>query len=1170
MFKDLLIQEVLYWLKRPATYFFTFAFCAFSFLMMAGSAGWFDPHVTDGQIHEHLNSYFGLHKIIQYLNKLMMVLLPAIVGSGLYRDYKNRVHSILFTYPVRKIDYLLSRFCASFLIVIIIGFLVIISMIIASIIPGLDPAKMGPLQISAFMELYFLFMVPNLFFVGALVFAVVLASRNIYFAFIGSLFPFIIQIITENAFMNFPELIALFDPFGQNAVLYLTKDWTLIEKNDLILPISEIIIFNRIIWTVVSLFIIGLSIKKFRLHEQGPVFLQWLSGGNKNATPKSTIQAQEFSLKEIKLSGMKSNRMLTVWHLSKVGLIYVLKSPILWGTIALAIIAVVFAIGRVTQSGDMILIPVTKIILLVPSAFYSVFCMLLIFIYAGLLVRRESNARMHALVDSTATPFWVLWSSKLLTMIQLELILMLIFMITGIIIQTTQGYYNYEPALYLKYLIGFTFLPLFIWTLAAFFIHTIIDNLYVALFILLFGWIGVGGLPQLGIDTYLLRFNALPELSYSDMNGFGHDLKAFFVTQGYWLGFGMILLVFVHVLWPNGAITDLQSRLQSLKIRNHPLNYTFIILGISLMVGLGILIRDGENAISPFSGSAGSKYINSFKKEFETYSQLPIPKIRRMSAKIELYPNTQRFTAQGNYLIENPYPNAIDTLMIRMGFDEITTLDLPVNYKVIAADSIMKCYVIQLDQPIPPEGQLELTFSIQNKDNTLFERNSSVLKNGTFLKTDIFPRFGYSYEAKWKHPDDSTAHNVHYQSPDADLVDLDITIGTSADQRAIGPGKLVKEWTVTNRNYFQYKTDQSIKFSFGINSGEYQYSETQVQDQVLEVYAHHTTNLQSIEAAVQATLPYLSSHFAPYAYPQIRVIEFPDSEGSYATAFANNLPTSEIRFITNTDPTGLKTDLSFYVPAHELIHHWWGAKLIPARAQGATMLTESLTEYFSLRVYEQYFGSASAKQFLKLQHQRYWNGHRNESSIEPPLFLVAPEQQYISYGKGAVVMNGLSRLMGEANFNQFLTDFMDAYGRGTPPYPTSTDFLQALDEKLPDSIRAFVHGHFETVSYLEAQELKVSEIKNGEIRLSGVFQKWELPQGDPSKTPIKRTLNEWVEVGLFDSSDELIKTQWIHFTDEAFDLNIAVQEKPVRIELDPNYLILMKKRDQLSILIEGE
>lgn len=1169
MFKDLLIQEVLYWLKRPATYFFTIAFCVFSFLMMLGSAGWFDPHVTDGQIHEHLNSYFGIHKTIQYLNKLMIVLLPAIVGSGLYKDYKYRVHSILFTFPVRKIDYLLSRFCASFLIVITIGFSVIISMIIASVIPGLDPAKMGPLHISAFLQAYFLFMVPNLLFVGALVFAVVLASRNIYFAFIGSLFPFIIQIITENAFINLPELIALFDPFGQNTVLHLTKDWTLIEKNEWKLPITETILFNRIIWTVASFLTIGLSIKKFRLHEHGPLFFQWIIRGSKNVTPQSTVQAKEFSLKEIKLSGLKSKPMLTVGHLSKVGLIYVLRSPIFWGTIALAIIVVVFAVSRVTQSGDMILMPATKIILLVPSAFYSVFCMLLIFIYTGLLIRRESNARMHALVDSTATPFWVFWSSKLLTMIQLELILMLIFMITGIIIQSTQGYYHYELALYLKYLIGFTLLPLFIWTLAAFFIHTIIDNLYVALFILLFGWIGVGGMPQLGIDTYLLRFNTLPELSYSDMNGFGHGMKAFFVTQGYWLGFGMILLTIVHVLWPSGTITDLQSRLKSLRNRTHPHNYSFVILGVSLMIGLGMIIGRGENAISPFSGAAGSKYFNTFKKEFETYSQLPIPKIRHMSAEIELYPNTQRFSAQGNYFIENPDPTAIDTLMIRMGFDEISTFELPVSYKVIAADSIMNCYVILLDQPIPPEGQLELTFSIQSKDNTLFERNSSVLKNGTFLKTDIFPRFGYSYEAKWKHPDDSTAHNVHYQSPDADLVDLDITIGTTADQRAIGPGRLVKEWHIGDRNYYQYTTDQPIKFSFGINSGMYQYSEKQIYDQMLEVYAHHTTNLQSIEAAVQTTLPYLSAHFSPYAYPQIRVIEFPDSEGTYATAFANNLPTSEIRFIANTDPTGLKTDLSFYVPAHELIHHWWGANLIPARAQGATMLTESLTEYFSLKVYQQYFGPAAAKQFLNLQHQRYWNGHRKESRIEPPLFLVTPEQQYISYGKGAVVMNGLSQLLGEATFNQLLTDFMDAYERSTPPYPTSTDFIHALDKKLPDSIRAFVHDHFETVSYLETQELKVSEIKNGEIRLSGIIHKWELPQDDTSKTPLKRTLNEWIEVGLFDSSDTLIKTQWVHLTDETFDLNIIVQEKPARIELDPNYLVLIKKREQLSLLIEG-
>ncbi len=1160
MFKDLFLQELRFWFQRPATYFYALSFCSFAFLMMAGSAGWFDPHVNDGKIHELVNSPLGIHKIALYLNKLMMVLLPAIVGSSLYRDYKFRVHSILFSSPVSKMDYLLSRFCAAFLVVVVISLLVILSMAVASLIPGLDPAKTGPFDVVAYSQAWLLYMVPNLFFAGALVFAIVLRFRNIYFAFVAALLPFILQLITENAFSHSPELIAILDPFGQNTVLYHTREWTLVQKNESMLSVTKTIFCNRIIWMVTSLLIMGFSASRFRLHQDVSTGFRYLLMRKKHRPVKHHSAAVDYALKDLKLSGERNRNFLALWHLSKDGLIYVLKSPIFWGTVALAIMAVVFAVGRVTQKGDMILMPITKIILLVPSAFYSVFCMMLIFIYSGLLINRERNTRMNALIDSTPTPFWLYWSSKLLTMIQLVLLLLFIFMVSGIIIQTSQGYFDYELLLYLKYLLGFTLPPLVIWIFASFFVHTVIDHLYIALFILLFGWVGVGGMPQLGIDSYLLRFNTSPVVGYSDMNGFGHTIKAFFVTQGYWFGLGIILLTFVHGLWPVGDEVSISSRIHALKHRMRPGIYALFILGISIMVGSGRLIWQGEKAINPFSGSVGNSYLKTFKRNFEVYSELPTPKIRSTVAEIELYPETQNFEAEGSYQLENPHQVEMDTFMMRLGFDELSSFDLSVPFEIVEADSLMKCYVIKLHQPIPPNGQFELSFHIQNQENTLFERNSGVLKNGTFLKNDIFPRFGYTYDRQLPHPDHVINHSTHYQGPDADLTDLNITIGTAETQYALAPGELINHWKVGNRNYFQYQTTQPMKFSFGINSGIYKIDKSQIEDSFVEIYAHHTTNLQSIRAALASTMAYQSDHFTPYQYDQIRVIEFPDSEGTYATAFANNIPASEIRFVTNTDPTGLKTDLSFYVPAHELIHHWWGSTLIPARAQGATMLTESITEYLSLKVYEKHFGKKPAHQFLTLQHRRYWNGHKHENSIEPPLYLVAPEQQYISYGKGAIVMNGLSQLMGEASFNKFLSTFMHSYERGIPPYPTSVDFMKALQDWLPDSTQSFVLDQFKTVSYLEFEDLTISGFTEGKATISGRIKKFELPQNDPGKTPVERPLDEWIQIGLFDANDQVISVQWVHLIKEVLDFHLTSEVEPARIEIDPNYLILIKNR----------
>ena len=1165
MFKDLFRQELIYWLKNPVTYCFTLIFCTFAFLMFIGSAGWFDPHVTDNHTHLHLNGHFSINNIVQYLHKLLLIMLPAIVGSALFKDYKYRMHSLLFTFPIHKTSYLLARFLAAFTIVLGIGGLIILSLMIASLIPGLDPAKTGSFQLVAFLQPYWLYMVPNLLFTGALVMMIVLIFRNIYAAFLITLLPFLMQLISENAFPQSPDLMASLDPFGQNTLLYTVRNWTLTDKNELALPMSRLILCNRLGWTTLSILIIGLSIGRFRLHEQASSWSGIRIFKREKERHGSIIGSTDYQLKDLNLSPKNKSSLHTLWHLSKDGLIYALKNPLFWGILALAILALFFAVNRVTRTGDMLLMPATKIMIMVPAAFYSVFCMLLIFLYTGLLINRERSARIHQLVDCSPTPFWVIWSSKLLTMVQLEALLLALFILSGITIQTWQGYTDYEVLLYLKHLIGFVWPPLILWTLAAFFIHTLIDNLYVALFILLFGWVGVAGLPQLGIDSFALRFNTAPDVQYSDLNGYGHHLKGFFATQGYWQGFGIVLLVAAHIIWPYGVIIPIKDRMRNLRKRLSTPVLVALFTGVAIMGYFGWVIILGEQSKIHSTNAFSPANFQSFQKTFQPYTALPTPKIRKAQIAVELFPDDQNFTAAGHYIIENPHAQAIDTLLVRLGYDEITSFDLNIPYEIVAADSGMQCYALKLKNALAPADTFELSFKIQNQANTLFERNSNILKNGTFLKHDIFPRLGYTFDEEWPHPEDTTARQYHYQGPDADLVNLSMIIGTASDQIAIGPGKLVRQWKSIDRTYFEYLTEQPVKFSFGINSGKYQIRESQVQDKVLTSYSHHTANLASIQHGINATLSYQSQYFQKYSYPNIRVIEFPDSEGSYATAFVNNIPMSEIRFISKADPTGAKTDLSFYVPAHELIHHWWGATLMPARTKGAHMLTESITEYLTLQVYKQAFGSEAALNFLRLQHQRYWHGHNRETSLEPPLHLVDDTRTYISYGKGTVVLNGLGQLLGEDTLNGLLADFLHQHANGHPPYPTSTLFLQHLYEQLPDSIQGFVRQQFETVSYLTAENLKASFNSNPQketITLSGNVNRRELRHLDASAAPETHTIDEWIEVALYDEDDEKMATHWLHLTDASFEVQIKTRKKPNHIVLDPHYLLLIKQREK--------
>src|SRR6056297_3028423 len=122
---------------------------------------------------------------------------------------------------------------------------------------------------------------------------------------------------------------------------------------------------------------------------------------------------------------------------------------------------------------------------------------------------------------------------------------------------------------------------------------------------------------------------------------------------------------------------------------------------------------------------------------------------------------------------------------------------------------------------------------------------------------------------------------------------------------------------------------------------------------------------------LKASLDYNSKLFGCYPYNQIRIIEFPHTEESFsATLKSNNIPASEVLF---------------YVVAHELTHEWFGNQVMPADAEGANMLTESITEYITLSIYTEHFGEAAAKRFLNAQYRRYNRGRKKENGKEPPL-----------------------------------------------------------------------------------------------------------------------------------------------------------------------------------------
>lgn len=1120
-----------------------------------GTGGFFDEPIKATETVRLLNSPHELNYLFQYLGKLFLFLIPAIIGTSIYKDFKYKVYPVLYSYPIDKKAYLTGKFLGAFTIVVLISLSSGIAFIFGEWLLGSGNPKIGLFNSLGYLQAYFAFLFPNLFVFGVFVFAIVALSRNIYSGFILVILLFLLQLITENSFQGNDLLIAITDPFGQNAVGFETQFWTLTEQNTKLIPIYGTILFNRLFWLALGLIVAFFLYKLFALSQNGFQFS--FKKSKDSLKPEALrISTKEKTNTNVVFDFSLKQKLKLIWKLSNTDFKYLVANPMFYVFSFLGILSIIFMLLKVTNAGEMIMLPLTRIMLAVPSFFFVTIIILISFIYSGMLVHRARLTGMEALIDSTPVSNGVLLISKVIAIVKVQYLLLLILMLCGLVLQMTNGFFVLEIGQYLFYLFLLTGISLIVWAFVSAFVHTIVPNLYLGIFILLLIWLAKGSFSELGIKTYLLQFNTPPQLIYSDLNEYGSQLSGYFLVQFYWVLISLILILLSYLFWKREQSFSIKERFQ---IANSRLNGTskicLSILFTSLVAfGFGIYKAEhSENVVN-----TNKDVLKQFETHFSKYKNQLQPRITSIKMAVDLYPENNAFKASGKYILVNETKKPIDTILIKTGFDEHTTYTLNTENTLITSGSLMKFFVHKLQSPLLPNDTLLLSFEIRNASNTLFQRNSTVLKNGTFLKQDILPRLGYFIQNDKKKPSDSTALNNHYQAFDSDLIDFEATVSTSENQTAIATGFLQKQWQENGRNYFHYKANKPIKMGMAFNSGKFKIQKDQWKIIPIEVYYHntHTYNVENMIAGLKAAMTYNSEHFCPYQHKDVKIIEFPLTEGSFATTFGNAILISEVRFGVNGKNDD-KIDLSFYVSAHELTHQWFGNQLLPKDVLGAVMLTESITEYITLKIYEQQFSKERALQFLKLQRLRYLKGRTKETKNESPLYLVKAEQDYISYGKGTIAFNTLSHYLGEKKMNDILKSFLEAYPSKIEIYPTSLDFLKILKQETPEKLQYLITDMFETITFYDSKinsaSIKQNE-KGFEVSLDYTINKYG---HQTIEEPLP--LNDFIEIGLYDSNNKLKELKQVRIQKANNIMVFNTKEKPSKIVIDPNFLTIDKQ-----------
>jgi ABC-2 type transport system permease protein len=362
----------------------------------------------------------------------------------------------------------------------------------------------------------------------------------------------------------------------------------------------------------------------------------------------------------------------------------------------------------------------------------------------------------------------------------------------------------------------------------------------------------------------------------------------------------------------------------------------------------------------------------------------------------------------------------------------------------------------------------------------------------------------------------------------------------------------------------------------------------------IELYYHkgHEYNLDRMTEAVKKSLTYYSENFSPYQHKQARVIEFPRTFGNFAQSFANTIPFSEaVGFIADVDDKDENAvDYPFAITSHEVAHQWWAHQVIGANVQGATLLSESLSEYSSLKVLEQRYGKGQMRKFLKDALDKYLQGRTFEGKKEKPL-MYNENQQYIHYNKGSLVLYALSDYIGDKAFNNALKDYVAAVAFQEAPYTNSIELVSYFKKVTPDSLQYLIEDMFETITLYDAKVNKASykAIENGKYQVDIEVQVskyrsddkgkriFENDKGETlthevgdNKKPIQSyPLQDYIEIGIFGEEEidgkkkeKVLYLQKVKVSAIKNSYSIVVDEKPIEVGFDPyNKLIDIKSDD---------
>ena len=1168
-------------LRQLATWVYFGAFVALALLWTAAAGGVFKEAVVAFGSRVLIDAPRQVALSTAFLGCLGVIVMAAVMGRAVQQDFEHEMHHFFFSAPIGKYAYVFGRFLGAWAVLAFIFAGIVLGAWLGTLVPGIDPDRLGGASPGAYLLPWLFTLLPNLFIFGAIFFVLAALTRRMLPVYVASIVLLVGYTVAPSLARDFDykTAAALIDPFATTALITLTEYWPIAERNTRHVTLEGIYLANRLIWCGFGLVVLMLGY--WRLHLTG---LAEVRAGEPRTPPDAAPQLSQAAV---------NTRERPDFARRSLGLLLV---KLTWLQLRQSVATLPFAVIAVVGMGMLVLgsfdsgmlhgsstYPLTWQMLELVRDTNSLFILVVTTFYAAQLVWREREARTAQLFDALPLPGWLAPVSKFLALVGIQALLLFLSMLTAMLCQVFRGWFALETGLYLRTLFTILLPQYALLAVVALAVQALCGRKVLGYALLVTLYVVMVACQGMGLDHPLLLLTAPSNLPWSTMNGYGHHLQLERVLELYGAGAALMLLAATVVMWPRGVNGEWASRLRLARQNLTPRVLAAFGAGLLLFAASGALLWYELDVAGNYRMTRTAEALRAeYELRYRGFQALPQPRLAAVDLRVDLHPRARMLAVAGNYQLENRSAAPIADLIVyqQPGFDLAAHLSQPA--RLVTSDRARGFYRYRLATPLAPGARIAFDFQLSAAPAGLlgFGTDTPVAANGSWFTNEALPRIGYQPAVELRDERDRRRHGLAPRSrgprsdggAGADRIAFEALVSTGVDQIAVAPGALEREWIEGERRHFRYRAEQPILDSYAIASARYAVRHERWQDVAIDAFYRpgHEANVDRLVRGASAALDYGTRAFGPYRLHDLRLVETPRDAGE-AQSFPGMVKLPETgAFIARVDPGSLtEIDYPFYIGAYTTARQWWGQQLAASHAPGGGLLAEGLAEYTALMTLRRSLGSTAMRRYLRQDLRAYLMGRATATGRELPLAQAGGES-WLAQRKGGLALYLLQDQLGEERVNAVLRDLLRRAGEPGARAADAASLVAALRAVAPPDKAYLVHDLFEAIVFYDnrADSASARRRPDGKYVVTLRASAAKLHAGGPVEQDMP--LADTIEFGVDDRDGNPLVRERRLVRERVQTVTFVVDVQPGRAGIDPDYKLIDKKPTDNMLPVDNQ